>query len=217
MPSRTDVVSRIEQCGIVAVIRLRDGARLRGVVDALAEGGVRAMEVTMTVPGAVGLIEDLARDLPEGFALGAGTVLDPETARQVILAGAQYIVSPVLSLPTIEMAHRYDVAIMPGCYTPTEILTAWQAGADVVKVFPATTLGPGYIKDVKAPLPQVKLMPTGGVTLTNAGEWIAAGACAVGVGSALLDSKAIAGGRFEVIADNARTLVASVQGARTNG
>jgi 2-dehydro-3-deoxyphosphogluconate aldolase / (4S)-4-hydroxy-2-oxoglutarate aldolase len=123
----------------------------------------------------------------------------------------------VLSLPTIEMAHRYDVAIMPGCYTPTEILAAWQAGADVVKVFPATTLGPGYIKDVKAPLPQVKLMPTGGVTLTNAGEWIAAGACAVGVGSALLDGKAIADGRFEVIADNARTLVASVQGARTNG
>jgi 2-dehydro-3-deoxyphosphogluconate aldolase / (4S)-4-hydroxy-2-oxoglutarate aldolase len=214
MASRLEVVSRIEASGIVAVIRLRDGARLRGVVDALADGGVTAMEVTMTVPGAVGLIEALARDLPEGFILGAGTVLDPETARQVILAGAQFLVSPVLSVPTIELAHRYDVAIMPGCFTPTEILTAWQHGADVVKVFPATALGPGYIKDVKAPLPQVKLMPTGGVSLSNAGEWIAAGACAVGVGSALLDGRAIAEGRFEVIADNARTLVASVAAVR---
>lgn len=214
MASRLEVVTGIEQCGVVAVIRLRDGKRLRGVVDALIEGGVKAMEVTMTVPGAVGLIEDVARDLPSGFIMGAGTVLDPETARQVILAGAQFLVSPILSLPTIEMAHRYDVAIMPGCLTPTEILTGWQAGADAIKVFPATTFGPGYIKDVKAPLPQVKLLPTGGVTLTNAGEWIRAGACAVGVGSALLDTKAIDEGRFEVIADNARTLVASVSAAR---
>jgi len=204
----------IEQSGVVAVIRLRDGKRLRGVVDALIDGGVRAMEVTMTVPGAVGLIEQLARDLPEGFILGAGTVLDPETARQVILAGAQFLVSPVLSLPTIELAHRYDVAIMPGCLTPTEILAGWQAGADAIKVFPATTFGPGYIKDVKAPLPQVKLLPTGGVSLTNAGEWIKAGACAVGVGSALLDARAIDEGRFDVIAANARTLVASVNAAR---
>jgi len=204
----------IERSGVVAVIRLRDGKRLRGVVDVLIEGGVRAMEVTMTVPGAVGLIEDLARDLPPGFILGAGTVLDAETARQVILAGAQFLVSPVLSLPTIELAHRYDVAIMPGCLTPTEILTGWQAGADAIKVFPATTFGPGYIKDVKAPLPQVKLLPTGGVSLTNAGEWIKAGACAVGVGSALLDARAIDEGRFDVIAANARTLVASVSAAR---
>ncbi len=214
MASRLEVMTGIEQSGVVAVIRLRDGKRLRGVVDGLIEGGVRAMEVTMTVPGAVGLIEDLARDLPPGFILGAGTVLDAETARQVILAGAQFLVSPVLSLPTIELAHRYDVAIMPGCLTPTEILTGWQAGADAIKVFPATTFGPGYIKDVKAPLPQVKLLPTGGVSLTNAGEWIKAGACAVGVGSALLDARAIDEGRFDVIAANARTLVASVSAAR---
>lgn len=214
MASRLEVMTGIEQSGVVAVIRLRDGKRLRGVVDALIDGGVRAMEVTMTVPGAVGLIEQLARDLPEGFILGAGTVLDPETARQVILAGAQFLVSPVLSLPTIELAHRYDVAIMPGCLTPTEILAGWQAGADAIKVFPATTFGPGYIKDVKAPLPQVKLLPTGGVSLTNAGEWIKAGACAVGVGSALLDARAIDEGRVDVIAANARTLVASVNAAR---
>ena len=168
----------------------------------------------MTVPGAVGLIEQLSKDLPGGFQLGAGTVLDPETARQVILAGASYLVSPILDLRTIELAHRYDVAVMPGCYTPTEILTAWQAGADIVKVFPATTLGPGYIKDVKAPLPQVKLMPTGGVTLTNTGDWIKAGACAVGVGSHLVDAKALAANDFAQIAENARAVVASVKSAR---
>jgi 2-dehydro-3-deoxyphosphogluconate aldolase/(4S)-4-hydroxy-2-oxoglutarate aldolase len=173
------------------------------------------MEVTMTVPGAVGVIEKLAKDLPSGFQLGAGTILDPETARQVILAGATYLVSPTLNLRTIELAHRYDVAVMPGCFTPTEILTAWEAGADVIKVFPATTLGPGYIKDVKAPLPQIKLMPTGGVTLTNAGDWIKAGACAVGVGSNLVDAKALEANDFAAIANNARTVVASVAAART--
>ena len=132
----------------------------------------------------------------------------------MIHAGASFIVAPVFNLAIIEMCHRYDVAVMPGCFTPTEILTAWEAGADIVKVFPATALGPQFFKDIRAPLPQVKLMPTGGVTLDNAGEWIAAGAVAVGVGSALLDAKAIAEGRFEVIADNARTVVASVAQAR---
>lgn len=215
MSTRTQVVTEIEQCGVVAVIRLKDAGKLRAVVDALIDGGVRAMEVTMTVPGAVGLIEQLARDLPRGFVLGAGTVLDPETARQVILAGARFLVAPTLNLQTIALAHRYDVAIMPGCFTPTEILAAWEAGADVVKVFPATTLGPGYIKDVRAPLPQVKLMPTGGVSLTNAGEWITAGACAVGVGSALVDATAIAANDFAAIAQNARTVVASVNAARS--
>lgn len=213
--SRTDVVRAIEQSGVVAVIRLKDARKLRSVVDALIEGGVTAMEVTMTVPGAVGLIEQLAKDLPGGFQLGAGTILDPETARQVILAGATYLVSPTLNLKTIELAHRYDVAVMPGCFTPTEILTAWEAGADVIKVFPATTLGPGYIKDVKAPLPQIKLMPTGGVTLTNAGDWIKAGACAVGVGSNLVDARALEANDFAQIAENARTVVASVRSART--
>lgn len=212
--SRANVVRAIEASGVVAVIRLKDARKLRQVVDALIDGGVTAMEVTMSVPGAVGLIEALARDLPAGFQLGAGTVLDPETARQVILAGATYIVAPTLNLRTIEMAHRYDVAIMPGCFTPTEILTAWEAGADMVKVFPATALGPGYIKDVKAPLPQVKLMPTGGVTLTNAGDWIKAGASAVGVGSNLVDAKALEANDFAQIAENARTVVASVRSAR---
>jgi 2-dehydro-3-deoxyphosphogluconate aldolase / (4S)-4-hydroxy-2-oxoglutarate aldolase len=212
--SRTSVVHGIEESGVVAVIRMKEADKLRFVIDALLEGGVRALELTMTVPGAVGLIEQLARNLPGEFYLGAGTVLDPETARQVILAGAKYIVAPVLNLDVIAMCHRYDVAAMPGCFTPTEILTAWQAGADLVKVFPATALGPTFFKDVRAPLPQVRMMPTGGVTLANAGEWIKAGAVAIGVGSALVDTKAIAAGDYAQIAANARHLVESVRAAR---
>jgi 2-dehydro-3-deoxyphosphogluconate aldolase/(4S)-4-hydroxy-2-oxoglutarate aldolase len=141
-------------------------------------------------------------------------VLDTETARQVILAGARYIVAPVLNVDVIKLCHRYDVAALPGCFTPTEILTAWEAGADVVKVFPATALGPGFFKDVRGPLPQVKMMPTGGVTLANAGEWIKAGAVAIGVGTALVDAKAVASGDFKQIAANARQLVESVRAAR---
>lgn len=212
--SRLQVVQEIESSGVVAVIRLKEPAKLRAVVDALMEGGVTALEVTMTVPGAVGLIEGLARTLPGDFNLGAGTVLDPETARQVILAGAKFIVAPTLNLATIEICHRYDVAALPGCFTPTEILTAWQAGADLIKVFPATALGPSFFKDVRGPLPQIKLMPTGGVTLANAGEWIKAGAVAVGVGTALTDTKAIADGNFAAITENARIVVESVRAAR---
>jgi 2-dehydro-3-deoxyphosphogluconate aldolase/(4S)-4-hydroxy-2-oxoglutarate aldolase len=212
--SRLQVLREIESSGVVAVIRMQKADQLRAVIDALLEGGVRALELTMTVPGAIGLIEELAKDLPGEFQLGAGTVLDPETARQVILAGAKYIVAPTLNLDVITMCHRYDVAIMPGCFTPTEILTAWQAGADLIKVFPATALGPAYFKDVRAPLPQVRLMPTGGVTMENAGEWIKAGAVAIGVGSALVDTKAIAAGNFAQITKNAKSLIESVRAAR---
>jgi 2-dehydro-3-deoxyphosphogluconate aldolase/(4S)-4-hydroxy-2-oxoglutarate aldolase len=212
--SRLQVLREIESSGVVAVIRMQKADQLRAVIDALLEGGVRALELTMTVPGAIGLIEELAKDLPGEFQLGAGTVLDTETARQVILAGAKYIVAPVLNLDVITLCHRYDVAIMPGCFTPTEILTAWQAGADLIKVFPATALGPSYFRDVRAPLPQVRLMPTGGVTMENAGEWIKAGAVAIGVGSALVDTKAIAAGNFAQITKNAKSLIESVRTAR---
>ena len=211
---RAEVVGAIEANGVVAVIRLQDPERLRAVVEALAEGGVRALEVTMTVPRAIEMIAQLAPSLPEGFLLGAGTVLDPETARLAILAGAQFVVGPVFNPDVITLCHRYDVAAMPGCFTPTEILGAWQAGADVVKVFPATALGPGFLKDVRGPLPQVKLMPTGGVTLDNAGDWLKAGAIAVGVGTALLDTKAIMAGNYEVITANARRIVHNVRAAR---
>lgn len=212
--SRASVVAAVERAGIVAVIRIKEPAKLRAVVDAISEGGVRALEVTMTVPGAVELIRELAPTMPSGFLLGAGTVIDAETANRVIDAGASYIVSPVFRREVMSACHRRDVAVMPGCFTPTEILDAWDAGADIVKVFPATALGPGYIKDVRAPLPQVRLMPTGGVTVDNAGEWIRAGAVAVGVGTALLDAKAIASGDYGVLRRNAAKIVANVEAAR---
>jgi 2-dehydro-3-deoxyphosphogluconate aldolase/(4S)-4-hydroxy-2-oxoglutarate aldolase len=214
LETREAIVRAIQELGIVAVIRLRDAAKLRGVVDALADGGVRALEVTMTVPNAVALIRELAPTMPEGFILGAGTVNDVATVNAVVDAGARYVVSPVFRREVIRACHDRGVAVAPGCFTPTEILDAHDAGADIIKVFPATALGPQYITDVRAPLPQVKLMPTGGVTLDNAGDWIRAGAVAVGVGSALLDTAAIESGRFEVIAQNARRIVANVAAAR---
>jgi 2-dehydro-3-deoxyphosphogluconate aldolase/(4S)-4-hydroxy-2-oxoglutarate aldolase len=212
--SRSEIVGAIEQLGVVAVIRIKDAAKLRAVVDAIAEGGVRAIEVTMTVPGAVDLIRTLARSLPPDILLGAGTVTDAATARAVIDAGARYVVSPVFRREVIAACHERGVAAAPGCFTPTEILDAHDCGADIIKVFPATALGPQFIKDVRAPLPQVRLMPTGGVSLDNAGDWIRAGAIAVGVGSALLDGKAIDEGRFDVLTTNARRIVASVASAR---
>jgi 2-dehydro-3-deoxyphosphogluconate aldolase/(4S)-4-hydroxy-2-oxoglutarate aldolase len=214
MMNRKDVTAQIETLGVVAVIRLKDPGTLRAVVDAMAEGGVRALEVTMTVPGAVDLIRTLAGSLPSGFLLGAGTVTDVATARAVIDAGARFVVGPVFRPEVIAACHERDIAAMPGCFSPTEILAAHECGADIVKVFPATMLGPQFLKDVRAPLPQVKLMPTGGVTLDNAGDWLRAGAVAVGLGSALLDAKAIESGRFDVITANARRVVASVAAAR---
>lgn len=214
-PAVTELVAGIERAGIVAVIRMKDPARLRAVVDALAEGGISALEITMTVPNAVGLIRELAPTLPAGFIFGAGTVVDAETVSKVVDAGAQFIVSPVFRREVIAACQRHAVAAMPGCFSPTEILDAWDAGADVVKVFPATALGPGYLRDVRAPLPQVKLMPTGGVTVENAGEWIRAGAVAVGVGSSLLDTRAIEAGDYGVLRRKAEQMIANVRAART--
>jgi 2-dehydro-3-deoxyphosphogluconate aldolase / (4S)-4-hydroxy-2-oxoglutarate aldolase len=213
-PGRAAIVAAIEQSGVVAVVRMTDASSFPEVAAALVDGGVRAIEVTMTVPHAVVLIERLASTAPPGLLVGAGTVLDAETARQVILAGARFVVGPVFRRPVIELCHRYDVPAMPGCFTATEILDAWEAGADVVKVFPATALGPGFFKDIHGPLPQVRLMPTGGVTRDNAGEWIKAGAAAIGVGTALVDQKAIVERRFGTIAANARHFIDVVRLAR---
>ena len=212
--TRADVVARIIDAGAVAVIRLQDPARLRGVVDALVAGGVRALEVTMTVPGAVNLIRVIAPTLPEEFLIGAGTVVDADTADAVIDAGARFVVGPVFRPAVIEAGHRRGVPVLPGCFSPTEILAAWDAGADIVKVFPATALGPGFFKDVRGPLPRVKLMPTGGVTIENAGEWIRAGAVAVGIGTALLDATAIAKGDYGVIVERAHRLIEGIAAAR---
>jgi len=211
---RRAVVAAIEDVGVVAIIRMTDADRVRAVFDAIGEGGVRAIEVTMTVPGAVDVIRRLAAELPPGFLLGAGTVLDAETVSRVVGAGAQFVVSPVFRREVVAACHASDVAAMPGCFSPTEILEAWDAGADVVKVFPSTSLGPQYLKDVRGPLPQVKLMPTGGVTLDNAGDWIRAGAVAVGVGTALLDKAAIAAGDYAVLRTKASRIVANVRAAR---
>jgi 2-dehydro-3-deoxyphosphogluconate aldolase/(4S)-4-hydroxy-2-oxoglutarate aldolase len=175
---------------------------------------VRALEVTMTVPRAIVLIAELAPTMPADFLLGAGTLVDAGTTRRAVDAGAQFIVSPVFRPDVIAAAHERDVPVMPGCFTATEILGAWDAGADMVKVFPATSVGPSYLKDIHGPLPQVKLMPTGGVSIDNVGDWLRAGAAAVGVGSALLDSKAIAARNFTPIVENTRRMVANVQAAR---
>jgi 2-dehydro-3-deoxyphosphogluconate aldolase / (4S)-4-hydroxy-2-oxoglutarate aldolase len=212
--SRERIAATIEAAGIIAVIRTTDAQRVRDTIDALVDGGVRILEVTMTVPGAVDLIRNLSASLPRDLLVGAGTVLDAETATRVIDAGASFVVSPVFKRELLERSHQRDVVAMPGCFSPTEILTAWEAGADFVKVFPATALGPTFFKDVKAPLPLVKLIPTGGVTLDNAGDWIRAGASAVGVGTALLDAKAIARGDYALVRANAERVVASVSAAR---
>ena len=212
--SRTETAARIEREGVVAVIRLEQAALLPRVVDALAAGGVRTIEVTMTVPGAIDSIRQLAASAPGNLLLGAGTVLDPETARRTVDAGARFVVSPVFRPAIIEACHAAGVPALPGCYTPTEILNAWDAGADIVKVFPAGGLGPAFFKDVRAPLPHVKLMPTGGVSIDNAGEWIGAGAVAVGVGTALVDPRLVAAGDFAAITGRAARIAEHVRAAR---
>ena len=211
--TRAAVVQLIEATGVVAVVRLDDARVGLEVAKALAAGGVTCIEITMTVPNAVSLIAELG-DALDGVIIGAGTVTDARTAQAVIAAGARFVVGPVFRPEMIAACHSHGVAVMPGCFSPTEILSAWELGADIVKVFPATSLGPSYIKDLRGPLPQLRLMPTGGVTRDNAGDWIRAGAVAVGAGTALVDPKAIAAGRFEIITENARHFVEAVGAAR---
>jgi 2-dehydro-3-deoxyphosphogluconate aldolase/(4S)-4-hydroxy-2-oxoglutarate aldolase len=212
--SRHQVVQRLVDIGAVAVIRMGDSSGLLKVAEALHAGGIPALEITMTTPNALAVIEATTKELGDDVLVGVGSVLDSETARLAILAGASFVVSPVFKPEILATAHRYDVAVMPGCFAPTEILTAHEAGADIVKVFPADVVGMPFFKAVKAPMPFLNLMPTGGVSLTNAGDWIRAGACAVGVGSALLDKKAIAAEDYAQLTANARQLKASVDEGR---
>jgi 2-dehydro-3-deoxyphosphogluconate aldolase/(4S)-4-hydroxy-2-oxoglutarate aldolase len=202
--SRDATLKRILEGGIVAVVRSDSGASLAKVVDALAEGGVTAAEITFTVPDAVEVIREVRRSIGDRLILGAGTVLDPETARAALLAGAEYIVAPTVNLEVIRLCRRYDKVVMPGAFTPTEVVAAWEAGADVVKIFPADVGGPAYLKALRGPLPQIRLMPTGGVDLATAEAFLKAGACCLGVGGALVDSRSIAEGAFPVIAERAR-------------
>ena len=209
---KTDVLRRIKDVGLLPVLRAASADEALALAWAIEAGGISAIEVTMTVPGAIQVIEILVREAGDRILIGAGTVLDPETARACMLAGAEFIVSPSLNLKTIEICHRYSIAIIPGALTPTEVVTAWDAGADVVKVFPCSAMGGAkYLKALKAPFPQIELIPTGGVSLSTAAEFLAAGAFALGVGADLVDAKAIAAGTPEIITHNARKYVEIVR------
>jgi 2-dehydro-3-deoxyphosphogluconate aldolase/(4S)-4-hydroxy-2-oxoglutarate aldolase len=209
------VLGRIRDLGLVPVVRAQSADEAVRAIDAILEGGVDVLEVTMTVPDAVPLIEKIARRFGESAVIGAGTVIDAETARACILAGAQFIVAPTTNADTIACCRRYSVPVLPGALTPTEVLAAWQAGADMVKVFPCSAVGgASYIKALKAPLPQIELVPTGGVNLETAADFIRAGASALGLGSDLVDLKAIRAGNAGVIAERARKLVGIVTSAR---
>ena len=208
---KAEVLKACREIGLVPVLRAESEEQALALASAIAAGGVTVLEVTMTVPGAIRVMGRLAKERPD-ILIGAGTVLDPETARMCILEGAQFVVSPALNVKTIEMCHRYGIAVLPGALTPTEIVTAWEAGADVVKVFPASALGGAkYLKSVKAPLPQIEMIPTGGVSLATAAEFLEAGAFALGVGADLVDLKAIAKGTPETITENARKYLAIVR------
>ncbi len=209
--SREKDLQRVLDCGIVAVVRFADPGPLVDVVKALADGGVTVAEVTFTVPHALDVIREAKRQLGDRVLLGAGTVLDPETCRAAFLAGAEFVVAPTVNPEVIRMCRRYDKLVMPGAFTPTEVLTAWEAGADIVKVFPADVVGPAFFKALRGPLPQVKLMPTGGVDLTTAGEFLQAGAVCLGVGSQLVDPKLVAARDFAGITALARQYVEVVR------
>jgi 2-dehydro-3-deoxyphosphogluconate aldolase/(4S)-4-hydroxy-2-oxoglutarate aldolase len=204
----------IEETGLIAIVRLDSAAELTPTTRAIAAGGVSVIEFTLTTPGALRTIEESSRELGDQALIGAGTVLDPETARAAILAGAEFIVAPTLNPAVIEICRRYGKVVIPGAFTPTEILRAWELGADFVKVFPAEFGGAAYIKAVRAPLPQVKMIAVGGVSLETAGAFIRAGAAALGVGSNLVNKKVVAEGRFDELTKTARALSQAVKEAR---
>jgi 2-dehydro-3-deoxyphosphogluconate aldolase/(4S)-4-hydroxy-2-oxoglutarate aldolase len=212
--SKEDQLRRVLDSGIVAIVRSPDSNLLVDVASALADGGVNVVEITMSVPNALDVLRQVRQALGDRLLLGAGTVLDSETARAVLLAGAEFIVAPTLNLDVIRLCQRYDKLVMPGAYTPTEILTAWEAGADIVKVFPADTVGPAFFKALRGPLPQIRLMPTGGVDLGTAAAFLKAGACCLGVGSQLVDPKLVADKNFTRIRDLARQYARIVKDVR---
>ncbi len=215
--NKQDVLSRIRSIGVVPVVRASSADEATRIVEAIKAGGVSVLEITMTVPNAVEVISKVSESYGAEVLVGAGTVLDAETARACILAGARFIVSPSLNLATIAMCHRYSVSVFPGALTPTEVVTAWEAGADVVKIFPCGAVGGAkYIQALKAPLPHIEMIPTGGVSLATAAEFIRAGACALGVGADLVDLKAIRSGEPQKVTEAARAYVAAVNEARSS-
>src|SRR5438477_2621550 len=215
--TREAQLRRVLDGGIVAVVRSPDSQQLVEVCRALADGGVTTCEITMTVPDALDVVRRVRSALGDRVLLGAGTILDPETARAAMLAGAEYIVSPTLNLEVIRLCRRYDKLVMPGAFTPTEILTAWEAGADIVKVFPADIVGPAFFKALRGPLPQVRVMPTGGVDLKTGTAFLQAGACCLGVGGQLVEPQAVAQRNFDRIRELARQYAGLVQAFRKAG
>jgi 2-dehydro-3-deoxyphosphogluconate aldolase/(4S)-4-hydroxy-2-oxoglutarate aldolase len=213
--SKESQLRQVLDCGIVAVVRSPDSQQLVEACRALADGGVTVVEITMTVPSALDVLRQVRLALGDRLLLGAGTILDPETARAALLAGAEYVVAPTINLDVIRLCQRYDKLVMPGAFTPTEVLTAWEAGADIVKVFPADVVGPAFFKALRGPLPQVRLMPTGGVDLKTAADFLKAGACCLGVGGQLVEPKAVAERNFDRIRELARQYVAIVKEVRS--
>ena len=200
----------IRRTGVIAIMRAKSSDQLLRAADAIREGGVCVIEVTMTTPRALSIIEQAASRYGQDVLFGAGSVLDAESARAAILAGAQFIVSPSFKPALVEICRRYSIPVMPGAYTPTEVLTAWECGADMVKVFPASFGGPGLIKALKAPLPQVELVPVGGVNLETAADFVRAGAAAVGVGSALINQKLLEAGDWAALTERAQRFIEEV-------
>ncbi len=212
--TRTEIMNDILAGGIVAIIRMPDAGRLVRIAEAIALGGVSTVEITMTTPGALDAVAHLAGKIGAKVRVGVGSVLDEGTVHDAVRAGAQFIVSPVFKPAMIREAHALDVPCMPGCYTPTEMQSAWEADADIIKVFPADIGGSAMIRNILAPMPYLPLMPAGGVTMDNARDWIAAGACCIGVGNALLDKAAISEDRFDVLTRNAEKLKQTVDEVR---
>ncbi|MBI4875698.1 MAG: bifunctional 4-hydroxy-2-oxoglutarate aldolase/2-dehydro-3-deoxy-phosphogluconate aldolase [Acidobacteria bacterium] len=213
--NKQKVLSFMKDVGIVPVVRTTSAESAIRSIEAIYEGGIRAAEITMTVPGAIQALEKVADKFGDKLVLGAGTVLDPETARACMLAGAEFFVTPALKLSTLEMCKRYSKVVCPGALTPTEVLTAWEHGADIVKIFPCGNVGgPKYIKALRGPFPQIEMIPTGGVNLETAGEFLKAGACAVAVGGELIDAKTIQDGKYEVFVERARQYLEAIAKAR---
>ena len=214
MTDRSAILNEIERTGVVAIVRSDSADQLVEIVEALHAGGLTCIEITMTTPGALDAIHAASKRFDGRCAIGVGTVLDCETARAAILAGARFVVAPIVDLPTLAMCRRYSVPAIPGAFTPTEIVRAWENGADIVKVFPATKLGPEFFRDMRGPLPRIKLTPTGGVSLENAGAFIRAGAVAVGVGSALISKDAVRSGDLAPLTTQAAAFLHAVAEAR---
>jgi len=208
---REEIVTKIIELKAVAVIRMDDPSKLIKVAEAIYDGGVKAIEITMTVPNAIETIALASKEIGDKVLIGVGSILNAQMAQKAIDAGAQYVVSPIFKREIIEQSHLNDIPAMPGTFTPTEVQSAYELGADIVKIFPADVLGMAFIKGIKAPMPHLKVMPTGGVSLTNAGEWLKAGACAVGVGSALIDKEAIRVDNYSKLSDNAKQIMESIK------